>query len=168
MTVDSDPYFLPKLDAAVRAVCPAIDGVTGLSTDRTTWAAMFQPGATSAQRQAAQNVLASFDPSVPTSAQAVAQKLANGIAITSTGTPALNATYALDQVTQQDIVSIWAYIKEHAAFPAGMVSLPFPDINGALHSFPTPAQFVAFATACADIVTQIKLGVSPMQSATIP
>ena len=51
-----------SLDAAVRAVCPAIDGVSiGRKDDRSTWKVHFRPEATAAQREAAQSVINGFD-----------------------------------------------------------------------------------------------------------
>jgi len=117
------------------------------------------------------NVAASY-PTVPilppTPQQIAAQKLGNGIAITSTGTPALNATYAIDPLTQGQIASVSIYIQTNGRFPAALSVLPWPDITGTMHSFVSPAQFTAFATAVADVVTAIDLGQSPNQAATIP
>lgn len=54
------------LDAAVRAVCPHIDGVSiGDFGDRSTWRINFKPDATDAQKAAAASVLAGFDPVSP-------------------------------------------------------------------------------------------------------
>jgi hypothetical protein len=59
-----------RLDAAVRAVCPAIDGVSiGNWADRGTWRVDFQPAATAPQRAAAANVIATFDPNAITWAE---------------------------------------------------------------------------------------------------
>jgi len=121
------------------------------------------------------NVAASYStvptpppPPPPTPAQIALQKLGNGIAITSTGTPALNATYAIDPLTQGQIASVAIYIQTNGRFPAALSVLPWPDIPGTMHSFVSPAQFTAFATAVADVVTAIDLGQSPAQAATIP
>ena len=49
------------LDAAIRAVCPALEGVSiGDPADRTTWRLDFGPDATDAQRQAARSALQAF------------------------------------------------------------------------------------------------------------
>lgn len=57
-----------KLDAAVRSVCPALQGIAiGDPADRTTWRLDFGPGATDAQRQAAQQAMMGYaDPTVRT------------------------------------------------------------------------------------------------------
>ena len=109
----------------------------------------------------------SFTPA-PTPQQVAAGKIANGIAITSTGTPALNSTYAIDPVSQQHVASVSTYISVNAKFPAAQTTLNWHDINGVIHAFQTTAQFQAFATACADVVYQIVQGGSPTQSGTIP
>jgi len=50
------------LDKAVKAVCP-IDGVSiGAPGDKATWRIDFKEAATTAERAAAQAVLAAFDP----------------------------------------------------------------------------------------------------------
>lgn len=51
------------LDAAIRAVCPALQGVSiGDPADRATWRLDFGPDATDAQRQVARSALQAFVP----------------------------------------------------------------------------------------------------------
>lgn len=78
-----------------------------------------------------------------------------GIAITSTGTPALNGTYALDQGSINAIDEVVLYIDTNGTFPEGAATLPYPDAAGAMHVFPSVAEFKAFATAAADLVALI-------------
>jgi len=54
------------LDAAVRAVCPHIDGVSiGDFGDRSTWRINFKPDATDAQKNAAAGVMEAMDFNAP-------------------------------------------------------------------------------------------------------
>jgi hypothetical protein len=85
---------------------------------------------------------------------ALTARIAAGIAITSTGTPALNATYALDEVSAGQIYQIGLYANQFAVFPSGAVTQAYPDINGLPHTF-TVAQFVAFLRAVAPLVSAI-------------
>jgi hypothetical protein len=152
-----------ELHNAIAAVCP-IQGVSiGNLADKATWRIDYDPAATAPQKQAAQAVITSFN----VNALTPQGRIANGIAITSTGSPALNATYAIDPVAQGHITSVATYINTNARFPAGLAPFPWPDITGVQHSFQSTAQFLQFATACADIVTQIQFGLSPTQAATI-
>lgn len=55
---------LLRLHNALAAVCP-IEGVSVTDpNDKTTWRIAFQPGATSAQKAAAQSAVAAFDPTI--------------------------------------------------------------------------------------------------------
>jgi hypothetical protein len=105
---------------------------------------------------------------VPPLPQTAAAKIAAGAAIISSGTPSLNATYAIDPASQAQIGAIATYINTNGKFPSGLASLPWPDQSGTVHAFINTAQFMAFASAVADIVTLIILGQSPPQTATIP
>ena len=84
-----------------------------------------------------------------------AAALAAGLAITSTGTPALNATYATDTEARDEIASIELYIAEYGTFPGGATSLAYPDITGTMHTFPTVGAFAPFAKAIADYVAAV-------------
>lgn len=90
------------------------------------------------------------------------------VAVQSTGTPALNGTYAIDAATTAKINAVVSYIAEKSAFPDALSPFPWPDASGALHNFPTTASFIAFAEAIADYVTAITLGQSPTTPLTIP
>ena len=91
-------------------------------------------------------------PPAPTPAQLANTAMGAGLAITSTGTPALNGTYAIDNATQGKIAAISVYILTNAKFPGGVASYPLMDLSGTPHTFPTTASFQAFATAVADYV----------------
>lgn len=81
----------------------------------------------------------------------LATRLGNGIVITSTGTPALNATYALDTDSQAQIFQLGIYANQFAAFPGGATQA-YPDATGAPHTF-SVAQFVAFLRVVAPLVS---------------
>ena len=69
--------------------------------------------------------------------------------ITSTGTPALNGTYALDQGSRSNITAEQVYIATTGKFTNGGTTKPWPDLAGAMHTFPSTAEFTAFAEAVA-------------------
>ena len=90
-------------------------------------------------------------PPAPTPAQLANTAMGAGLAITSTGTPALNGTYAIDNASQGKIAAISAYSCQRQV-PGGVAFVPWIDFNGTAHTFPTTASFQAFATAVADYV----------------
>lgn len=92
-------------------------------------------------------------------AAAAQTALLAGIAITSTATPALNGTYAVDQVSQMDILSIETSINAGKGFPGGAQTFGYPDMVGAMHAF-TEANFTNFAAAVRDYVYALKCCVS--------
>jgi len=110
---------------------------------------------------------------------------ATGLGITSTTTPALNATYSLDPAVLLRMNSNVNYIQNTklvpaathmhgppatdavtpaagppvslppGTFPGGATTKQWPDIDGNLHLFPDPDTFVVFATAIADYIAQL-------------
>lgn len=87
----------------------------------------------------------------------LATKLAGGLTITSTAYPALNGTYSVSADTQSDVQAVAIYIEANSKFPAGLSALPWADLSGTQHDFPTTAEFMAFATAEANYVTMLNL-----------
>ena len=63
------------------------------------------------------------------------QALGAGLAITSTATPALNATYALDQASQDQLYQIASYAQNFGVFPNGQSTMAYNDISGVPHTF---------------------------------
>lgn len=106
----------------------------------------------------------------------LATNIAAGIVLTSTGTPALNSTYALDAVSQGQVFQIGLYANQFGVFPSGGSILEYPDATGTAHNF-TVVAFVAFLKAVASLVAAIttQAGIMahggtpswPSQSATI-
>ena len=81
--------------------------------------------------------------------------LAGGLAVTSTGTPSLNATYPCDPVSQQLVTSDQVYIATTGKFTNGGTTRGWKDITGTLHTFASPADFTTFAEAVAQFVDAV-------------
>lgn len=102
--------------------------------------------------------------------------LANGVVVTSTGTPALNGTYAIDPISQGQLNAVVTYILLNGSFPGGNVTMPWTDASGAVHVFPSVTAFKGFATAYADYTAAVVLyeqsagqaGSLPSNAITIP
>jgi hypothetical protein len=93
---------------------------------------------------------------VPSTALAMYSSALNaGIAITSSGTPALNATYAIDPVTMQMLYDLSIYISVNGVYPGGAATLNWPDASGAVHVFGLITTFKAFAKALQDYVAKL-------------
>lgn len=86
-----------------------------------------------------------------TLAQKAAALLSSGIAIASTGTAALNGTYACDTLSQSDIIAIETGLNAGKGFPGGSTSFGYPDATGAMHTF-SETNFTNFAAAVRDFV----------------
>ena len=112
-----------------------------------------------------------------TAQQLLATKITAGIALTCTGAPALNATYALDDVSTAQIYQIGLYASQLGSFPSGGTTQAYPDITGVPHTF-TIAQFIAFLRVVAPLVSALNMQASilahggtaawPAQTAVIP
>jgi|SRR5579871_3746199 len=108
---------------------------------------------------------------LPLAAQA-ASMLAAGLAITSTGTPALSATYPTDPATQQKMLSVQVVLTATGAFPGDAQTWQIKDAGGSWHTV-TPAQYLAIGSALAAFVAQLDLVIEgqlttlPAASATI-
>jgi hypothetical protein len=113
-------------------------------------------------------------PAAPTPAQAYAAFIAGGLTVTSTGTPAISGTYAIDAGSQSDIAVEAQFISTFAAFTTGATTdLPWPMPNGVTVVFPTTATFLSFAKAAGMAVAAARLALAqsaamPSASVTIP
>lgn len=92
----------------------------------------------------------------PTPQESYSAAVLAGVEITSTGTPALNGTYAIDPASQQAITSEALYIQVTtvqgaAKFTNGQTTKGWPDRSGTPHTF-TTAQFITFAEGVAQYV----------------
>lgn len=82
-------------------------------------------------------------------AASFAAAIGAGVAVTSTGMPALDGTYALDQASLNTMTSEQVYIATKGTFTNGGATRNWPDRSGALHLFPSTAEFTLFAEAVA-------------------
>lgn len=85
----------------------------------------------------------------------VAAKLLTGVTLTSTGTPALNAVYALDPVSYSEIFQIGTYANSFGVFPNGASTFEYPDASSEPHTFAVTA-FVNLLKAVAPLVAAIQ------------
>lgn len=91
---------------------------------------------------------------------------AAGLAIVSTSTPALNGTYAIDQLSQMDIIAIETSLNAGKGFPGGSATFSYADMSGTFHSF-TAGSFTDFAAAVRDYVYALKSAIAGA-STTLP
>jgi len=112
-------------------------------------------------------------PPLPLPFQAAAL-LARGLTISSTNTPSLNGTYACDDLSRADIVSLETSLNAGRGFPPyGAETLDYPDIAGTRHTF-NATDFTNLAAAMRDFVYACKAvagglaGALPPDTATIP
>lgn len=103
-------------------------------------------------------------PAAPTAPQQYAAALLAGVAITSTGTPALNGTYGITLEAQQKITSEQVYIATTGKFTNGQTTRGWPDAAGTLHTFPSTAEFTAFAEAVAGYVDALAAALAAAQA----
>lgn len=75
--------------------------------------------------------------------------LANGVALQSTGTPSLNATYPLDTISQGEIASISTGIAAGKGLPGGGSTFAFNEITF------TSAEFLSVAAALESYVYNV-------------
>jgi hypothetical protein len=73
--------------------------------------------------------------------------IAAGCQIVSTGTPALNGTYALDDASLLKLVGEQNYIQLKSTFTNGQATRAWLDAAGAPHIFPSTSAFTSFAEA---------------------
>lgn len=93
-------------------------------------------------------------PPPPSADDVLAEKIAAGIAITSTANADLNATYALDGVSTSQIYQIGLFASRFNVFPSGTTTQMYPDMTGAPHAFTVP-EFIAFLLAVAPLVSAL-------------
>ncbi len=77
--------------------------------------------------------------------------ISGGLTLTSTGTPALNGTYAVDTQAQHNISSIMSGIANGLGLPGGGSTFTYQDQSGVSHSFDA-THFSALAKAVRDFV----------------
>lgn len=147
------------MQAAAGASCPVAVSAPD-PADKATFSGVFGPACTTDQIAAANAALAGFSLSGWQGQQVVT--------VTSTLYPALNGTYSAGTVAQAKINAVATYIATNSKFPAGQTVLTWYDTAGAAHSFPTPAEFLAFASAVADFTYAVLTGGNPSNALPIP
>jgi hypothetical protein len=90
-----------------------------------------------------------------------------GVQIVSTGTPALNGTYAIDTPAQQNLSAVAAGIASRNRVPGGGTTFNYYDTAGNPHAF-NATNFLNFASAVEDYVYALDEGQFPSQPVTIP
>ncbi len=114
----------------------------------------FGEAMTGAQIAAVDAVYAAHDPAKVLPATTLAQKIAAGLAVTSTGTPAISATYALDQTTLDQIQALAVDCAAGLGFPGGASSFAYPDLPGTPRTL-TSANMIALYKALRDYTAQL-------------
>ena len=104
----------------------------------------------------------------PTPAEQAAEAIAAGVTITSTGTPAINGTYACDAAAVADIGAETLSVIVTQQFTNGATSIQWPLADGTLVTFPSPQVFQAWAVAVSRYVSACKQYASGAQEATLP
>lgn len=112
----------------------------------------------------------------PTPAQQAAALIAGGLTITSTSTPAINATYPCDANAEALLSYTEDYVTRNNLFPGKTTTIPWFDIAGIPHTLPSTTVFNALASAIADFVAEAQIwgasggaiGSLPSGAVTIP
>jgi hypothetical protein len=125
-------------------------------------------------------LVAAPEPVIPPEAAAANELLtrrAAGIAITCTSSSAINATYALDDLTLAQVGSVARDVSSGLGFPLGAPTFNYPDITSVPHTF-NETQFVDLYKSMRDLVNDMTTQAAvmaqggtpdwPDQSATIP
>lgn len=152
----NDDITIPLTTTIINKVgCPvAVNLING------SYELSFSPECTQDKIAAANAYMASFDPTMYrsqiTSKSTYIKAMASGVALSSSSTPALNATYAIDQASQFNITAEMVSINTNGTFTNGQSSRPWPDSIGTYHVF-TVAQFKSFSTAIAQYVDDLAI-----------
>lgn len=103
----------------------------------------------------------------PTLAQQAMALLALGLAITSTATPALDATYPCDGVATAKYGAMQLCLAGTSAFPGGGTVGNIKDSAGGWHGV-TPAQYTAIVAAIGAFVAGCDLVIDGLPGAALP
>lgn len=116
-------------------------------------------------------------PPPPTAEETYSQKIGAGLAVTSTATPALDATYSLATADFAALGSIARDASSGLGLPGGGATAPVKDIDGTPHDFPeadvialykAERDYIAALGAQRDIMADGGTPVWPPATATIP
>lgn len=89
--------------------------------------------------------------------------MSSGVVLTSTGTPALNGTYATDVNAQQEITSIMTGIADGLGLPGGGSTFGYQDTSGIIHQFDA-THFSNLAKAIRDFVYNCDAALATIQA----
>lgn len=136
---------------------PVPNGVEAIEISDTQWQACI----TSSGWTIVQEKLVA--PVPPTDAQVAEQTLIQsayaamlaGLKIASSSSPALNGTYAVDQLSQMDIIAIETSLSAGKGFPGGVATFSYLDVTGTMRPF-SESNFMNFAAAVRDYVYALK------------
>lgn len=146
---------------------------TVTANDSTTYGQMLWAEITGGQYGA----IGAYVPPTLTPSQQAANAINAGVILTSTVTPALNATYNVGATVQANLNATITYMLLNGnTFPGGATEMPWPDAESNMRIFPTAASFQAFASAVANFVAVVTLyansngtmGSIPSNAITIP
>ena len=90
-----------------------------------------------------------------------------GVAVTSTGTPASDATYEISGSQWQDMRDEAQYVQTYGAFSGGLTTLTWIARSGVV-SFASTAAFLAVVKGLADYLTPWKVYFATGMSGTMP
>ncbi len=108
-------------------------------------------------------------PPIPVTQEAANAALAAGLAITSTGTPAVSGTYSLSTQSQAYINGLMSSILASGTFFNGATTQVFYDAANNAHTFPNVTVFKDFALAVGNFVDQVTLyGLSNGTQGSLP
>ncbi len=110
--------FVPELAATFVEVPEGVEVEQGWTFDGTTFAAPVIP-----------------PPPPPTADELLAEAISQGIAITCTSNSALNATYALDPTTMEQIGSVARDFSSGLGLPGDIETFTYPDSTGQPRTF---------------------------------
>ena len=163
---------LPSTFVSLGYTSPTWNPFSANSADRTQW--WVDTAGTLTQAQA---MTACYGAAGVIALQATAA-LGAGLAITSTGTPAINGTYAIASgipFGREDIGTEAQFVSTFSEFTNGTQTLEWPLIDGKTFvTFPSTASYMNFAKAAAQYYAAVKAVVAagqgsfPSNQVTIP
>lgn len=115
-----------------------------------------EPGWTATETLGVWSFAAPVTPTL-TSAQNAAAAVEAGLTISSTGTPAIDGTFAIDPAMQGKIAAVEVYILKNSTFPGAASTYPWPTIAGAFVTFPSTTVFQNWATEIANYVSALDI-----------
>lgn len=92
-----------------------------------------------------------------TALQAAQRALKMGVSVTSTSTPSINATYAINDAAMSLLGLMYNKIERAGGiFPAGVSTISWSDAAGAPHAFASVPQFLQLEDGLSTIYFQLK------------